>query len=107
MSALLFLLAAWVVLAVLLRMAEHWFVRFIVETCQAMVGVCLVVVVGTMTLVKIIQWTETEGSCRRAWTDIAEYPVLVEVCRNPETRAALAISVFADEVARNVERVIP
>ena len=107
MTTLLFLSGAWFALAVMFRMAEHWFVQFIIETCQAMVMVLLVVVVGTMTLVKIIQWTETEGSCRHAWTDIAEYPVLVEVCRNPETRAVLALSVFADEVARNVERVIP
>lgn len=104
MRTVLFLVVAWVALSVMLRMADHWFTRAVVETAQIVVGLCLFVVLGTMAIVKIIVWSDTESNCRRAWTDIAEYPVLVEVCRNSEARAALALSVFADDVARGLER---
>lgn len=83
MMTVLFLVVAWVALSVMLRMADHWSTRAVVETAQIVVGTCLFVVLGTMAIVKIIVWSDTESNCRRA---------------------CLALSVFADDVARELER---
>ena len=55
--------------------------------------------VTVMLLVAVLAW-ESEESCRRQWRRIEDYPVLADVCKNEEARAALGLANAADRIAR-------
>jgi len=58
-----------------------------------------VVVMGIM----LVLSSQTPERCRMAWTDMSQYGVLADVCKDDTVRSALSLADVADRMARDRE----